>query len=89
MMNHSDIRALKITRHAREQMDARGVTFAEVVATLAEPDVTEPHKGARRFKRGELVLVVIEDRETGRPVLITVLWRVERQWSSDEMRERR
>jgi hypothetical protein len=88
MMNHSDIRSLKITRHAREQMHAREVSFAEVVSALAEPDVVEPHKGARRFVRGELVLVVIEDEATDRPVLITVLWRRPERWTSAQMRGR-
>ncbi len=55
---------LVYTRHAAERMKQRGVTPAEVVACLRNPDITYPDgRGHRNFIKGSLRVVVTEDGE--------------------------
>lgn len=79
-----EIDALRFTRHAREKMTERDVAYSEVVEALVAPHIVEPHKGAFRFVRGDLVVVVAEDS----PVVITIVWRKREQWTSAQMRGR-
>lgn len=79
-----EIDALRLTRHAREKMVEREVTFADLVDALRAPQGVEPHNGAFRFVKGDLVVVVAEDA----PIVITVLLRRREQWTSADMRRR-
>jgi hypothetical protein len=85
-MNNEELAKLKITVHARDNMEEREVTIAELAAVLKSPDLIEPHKGRRRFVKGDLVAVIADDR-TG-PVLVTVLWRRPDRWTSGSMARR-
>lgn len=81
-------KSIYLTGYARKRMLERDVTFHEVEETLARPEIVEPDKdGRRKFKRGELCIVVADERD--RLTVITVLWRRQHQWSSDEMRRDR
>lgn len=80
----SDVDSLRFTKHARAKMIERGVTYEEIVEVLTRPHVTEPHEGAVRYVRGDLVAVVAADA----PVLITVLLRRQGRWTSEDARRR-
>lgn len=79
--------AIRLTRHAREVMAARGVTFDEIAEVLARPEIVEPHQGKRRFVRDGVVVVVAEGHR-GEKVVVTVLFRRSEQWTSEDMRRR-
>lgn len=72
------------TNHARDVMRDRGVTYSDVMVTIREPQIVEPHDGARRFIRHGLVAVVSDDG-----AVITLLWRRREQWTSAQMRAER
>jgi hypothetical protein len=74
------------TRHAREVLVRRSVSWDEVVETVASPEVVEPHEGRTRYTRGPLCAVVAEDR--GSLVLVTVLLRSCSTWSDESARSR-
>lgn len=75
------------SRHARESMAARRVTFAEVKDVIRNYEIGEPHDGARRYVKGDLVAVVREWPNA--KMVLTVLWRRPEQWTSEEMVEQR
>jgi hypothetical protein len=74
---------LSPSRHALAHMEARGVTWAEVVETCQRPHVVEPHQGRRRFVRDGLAVVVAEDG-----TVVTVLLRASAQWTDGDARAR-
>jgi hypothetical protein len=92
---------VKLTKHAREKMAERDLTFQEVVDVLKLPElVTTTHapgyarpnqKPQRKYFKGEICLVVAEEEFRGEVLLtvITVLWRNQEQWSSEQMRGRK
>lgn len=85
-MNNEELAKLKVTAHARKNMEEREVTIAELAAVLKSPEIIEPHKGRRRFVKGDIVAVIATD--TTGPVLITVLWRHADRWTSGSMARR-
>lgn len=77
---------LKISAHGWAAMEKRDVSPEEVVAILRRPEVVETHEGKRRFVGEGLALVVAGTDD--RPVLVTVLLRERRQWTSADARNR-
>lgn len=65
-------------------MNARGVTWAQIVEACTRPHVIEPHQGRRRFTRGDLVVVVADDS-----TVVTVLLREQDTWNDAGFRERK
>ncbi len=89
-MDRNEIAEIRLTRHAREQMVARDVTPEEVGEAILRADVVEPSRGARRFVKGDLVVVVAPDaRRRGRYVVVTVLLRSAEDWTDEDVRRRR
>lgn len=81
---------IRLTAHAQRVMCERGVSFSEVEKAVSRPQIVEPHEGRRRFIRGDLVVVVADDRRPGGSDLfvVTVLWRKLDRWTSDQMKAR-
>jgi hypothetical protein len=60
-MERIDPRTLRITRHVRERLDARGITLNELYAVLASPETSYPnprHPGQYRLTKGHITVVV-------------------------------
>jgi hypothetical protein len=81
-----DVTNLKISAHGWRAMAARDVSPEEVVEILRRPEVVEPHDGRRRFVGKGLAVVVAGDDLS--PVVVTVLLRERRQWTSADARAR-
>lgn len=79
---------LTLTRHAREVMAERNVSIEEIEEVVRHPQVQyrtfHRHTPQRVLQRGDLA-VVLDGNEN---IVITVLWRMEFRWSSDQMRGR-
>ena len=82
------MKGLAITKHARLAMAMRRVTLAEVREVVQDYEVSEchrdrQHREARRFVKGDLVVVVRETTHVN--VVLTILWRRPEQWTSADM----
>lgn len=64
-------------------MDARAVTWGEVVSTVTHAEVTDEHEGRKRFFRRDLCVVVAGE------VVVTVLMRSSARWTDRDVRGRR
>jgi hypothetical protein len=88
-MTPEELRNVRFTWHAAEVMADRNVTQAQVADVLMHPEIVEPHRGKRRFIKGELVVVLADDdRRRGFYAIVTVLWRRPEAWTSADMRQR-
>jgi hypothetical protein len=73
------------TKHVREQMDVRDVTWGEIVDCVDHSEVIygPDHRGRKIYQKGELGVVVGNDG-----AIVTVLLRERQQWTDEQMRER-
>lgn len=78
---------VKISDHARINMSKRRITKEEVFEVLLNPEKTYTSKDDRVFVRGDLAVVVHEERNYS--VVKTVLLAEESQWSDETARRRR
>lgn len=78
--------AIRLTHHARTKMRDRNVTFEDIAHAIERPEITEPHKGKRRYTRDNLCVVVSE--EGGIKVVITILLRDTNQWTDADISNR-
>lgn len=79
--------SLVLTEHARDVMKRRGITFEQVAEVVQRASIIEPHKGKRRFVRGDLCVVVATDPR-GFKTVVTILLRSQDQWSDTDARNR-
>jgi hypothetical protein len=80
------------TVHAQKTMAERKVTPQEVIEVVTHPE-TQYRGNANRpenkiYQRGTLA-VVVRPQKDGSILVITVLWRVTDQWTSEEMGDKR
>lgn len=73
------------TPHLIAKMQARDVTWGEIVETVNKPDVSfgPDERGRMVHQKGQLAVVV-----GGNGGVITVLLRKEEQWNDDDARNR-
>lgn len=73
------------TDHLREKMQARLITWADIVEVNSKPDVVygPDERGRRVLQRGSLSIVV--DKQGN---VITALLRQEEQWTDEDARKR-
>lgn len=75
---------IRISDHARDVMRRRAITFDEVAAIVAYPQIVETQPdGRRRYVVDALAVVVAEDRDRGITfrTIITILLRSGEQWT--------
>lgn len=73
------------TKHVREQMEARDVTWGEIVDIVEHPEVVygpDP-KGRKIVQKGDLSIVLAPDG-----AIVTVLLREETAWDNEQARAR-
>lgn len=70
------------TKHAREQMEARNVTWGEIVDIVEKPEVVygPDQRGRKICQRGDLSVVV-----GGDGAIVTVLLREVEQWDDNQV----
>lgn len=75
--------------HAVRAMTDRDVTIEEVEKALTQPETVwgPDHRGRYNFACGDICVVANPSPATA--VIITVLWREQKQWTNEEMRRRR
>lgn len=73
------------TEHLREKMQARLITWADIVEVNSKPDVVygPDERGSRVLQRGDLSIVVDKNGN-----VITALLRQEDQWTDEDARKR-
>lgn len=74
------------TPHLREKLEAREITWAEIVDVLENPEVAfgPDAKGRMTVQKDNLCVVV--GRDGG---VVTVLLRQQNQWTDEEMKKRK
>lgn len=73
------------TKHLLEKLDAREVTWGEIVEVVEHPEVVygPDYRGKKIHQKGDLSVVVAPDG-----AVLTVLLRDEKQWNDEQARER-
>lgn len=73
------------TPHLIEKMNARDVTWAEILDVIDHPEVVygPDRQGRRNYQKGDLCVVV-----TSQKAVVTVLIRNSEQWSDEDARNR-
>lgn len=75
---------VRLTRHAREKMAARGVEPEALADVIRKLSVVEPHGSAWRVTRGPLSVVAAVDGSA--LVVISVLLRSTAKWTDRDVR---
>lgn len=79
--------SLILTEHARQVMKRRAITFETIVSIVRDPSIIEPHDGKKRYVRDDLCVVIATDKR-GFKVVVTILLRVQDQWTDADVRSR-
>lgn len=81
-MNHGEYYP---TRHVVEKMNARNITWAEILEIVEKPEVTfgPDTRGRKVLQKDDLAVVVGSDN-----AIVTVLLRDEDQWTDEDARKR-
>lgn len=76
------------TGHANEQMLSRDISWAQVVETVENFEVTYDSRGDQMFQRGAIAVVTTRPASDGFRVVKTVLLRQATQWNDEDARRR-
>lgn len=82
-LTKADLRAARISSHARKAMHERNVSERDVAEVLLKGS-SHPHKGLRRYVLGDLCVVWAPDDK----VVVTVLLFRAEQWTNEDARNR-
>ena len=80
------VRPLRISDHARQKMKLRRITIDEVMEIRQFPQFTDLKGNDRRYYLIDLCIVVAEGRHVD--TVKTVLFRVGKRWSDEDVRNR-
>lgn len=75
----------RISDHAREQMNKRGMSRDLLLRILTRPEIVEPHMDRFRFVRDGLYVAVAPEGRTW--VVVTIGLRHGENWTDDDVRE--
>ena len=78
---------IRISDHARINMQKRSITKDEVFETLLTPEKTYTSQNDRCFVKGRLCVVVAENQSSS--TVKTVLLSEDKQWTDKDVRNRK
>lgn len=76
------------SKHAIASMEARDITWPQVVETVTDPSVTYGTRGDQMFQRGDVAVVTTRPMTDGSRLVKTVLLRETEQWTNEDARAR-